>query len=90
VQESLTNARKHAGPARAVVRLHYADDGLSIQVDDDGSGDGAAPSDGNGLAGMRERAGALGGTLAAGPRAGGGFRVEARLPAPVTAQASSR
>ena len=72
-----------------VVDSRTADDGLSIQVDDDGRGGGTAGSDGNGLAGMRERASALGGTLTAGPRAEGGFRVEARLPAPVTAQASS-
>jgi signal transduction histidine kinase len=84
VQESLTNARKHAGPARARVRLRYADDGLTVQVDDDGRGTAAAaePSGGNGLPGMRERATALGGTLTAGPRTGGGFRVEAHLPAP--------
>jgi signal transduction histidine kinase len=88
VQESLTNARKHAGPVRAVVRLRYADDGLSIQVDDDGRCNGAAPSGGNGLPGMRERAGALGGTLTAGRRADGGFRVEAYLPAPSASPAS--
>jgi signal transduction histidine kinase len=80
VQESLTNARKHAGPAHAHVRLRYADDSLSIQVDDDGRGVAAEPSGGNGLPGMRERATALGGTLTAGPRAEGGFRVEAHLP----------
>jgi signal transduction histidine kinase len=84
VQESLTNIRRHAGPARAHVRLHYADDGLAVRVDDDGRGaiTPAEPSGGNGLPGMRERATALGGTLAAGPRPGGGFRVEAHLPSP--------
>jgi signal transduction histidine kinase len=90
VQESLTNVRKHAGPARAHVRLHYADDGLAVQVDDDGPGAATAaePSGGNGLPGMWERATALGGTLTAGPRAGGGFRVEARLPSPAPPAAS--
>jgi signal transduction histidine kinase len=84
VQESLTNTRRHAGPAHAHVRLEYADDGLLVQVDDDGLGAPAhtEPSGGNGLPGMRERATALGGTLTAGPRPGGGFRVEAHLPAP--------
>ena len=83
VQESLTNTRRHAGPASARVRLQYADDGLSVQVDDDGRGTSPAtePSGGNGLPGMRERATALGGTLTARPRTGGGFRVEAHLPA---------
>jgi signal transduction histidine kinase len=84
VQESLTNTRRHAGPAHAHVRLEYADDGLLVQVDDDGLGAPVhtEPSGGNGLPGMRERATALGGTLTAGPRPGGGFRVDAQLPAP--------
>jgi signal transduction histidine kinase len=83
VQESLTNTRRHAGPAHARVRLEYADEGLLVQVDDDGLGAPAhtEPSGGNGLPGMRERATSLGGTLTAGPRPGGGFRVEAHLPA---------
>jgi signal transduction histidine kinase len=80
VQESLTNTRRHAGPARARVRLGYADDGLSVQVDDDGLGAPTESSGGNGLPGMRERATALGGTLTACGRPGGGFRVEAHLP----------
>jgi signal transduction histidine kinase len=90
VQESLTNARKHAGPASAHVRLGYTDDGLSIQVDDDGRGPATPgePSGGDGLPGMRERATALGGTLTAGPRAGGGFRVEAHLPTRAASPAS--
>jgi signal transduction histidine kinase len=83
VQESLTNTRRHAGPAHAHVRLEYAENGLLVQVDDDGLAAPAhtEPSGGNGLPGMRERAAALGGTLTAGPRPGGGFRVEAHLPA---------
>lgn len=54
VQEALTNTRKHAGPARAHVVLHYDEDGLTVQVDDDGTGTLDAPpvSDGgNGLPG---------------------------------------
>jgi len=84
VQESLTNVVRHAGPARASVTLSYRDDALIVQVDDDGRpevgrahvSDGA----GAGIAGMRERATALGGELDAGPRPEGGFRVRARLP----------
>jgi signal transduction histidine kinase len=87
VQESLTNTRKHAGPARAHVRLRYADDGLTVQVDDDGRGAPTGSSGGNGLAGMLERATALGGTLTAGPRHGGGFRVEALLPTTASREA---
>lgn len=87
VQEALTNTRKHAGPARASVVLQYREDGLTVQVDDDGRGPGSPGSEGgNGLAGMRERAQALGGTITAGPRAAGGFAVGAFLPAaPVAA-----
>jgi signal transduction histidine kinase len=83
VQEALTNTRRHAGPARAHVRLQYEDGGLTVQVDDDGRGAPVPtePSSGNGLPGMGERAMALGGTFTAGPRAGRGFRVEAHLPA---------
>jgi signal transduction histidine kinase len=86
VQEALTNTRRHAGPARAHVRLRYADDGLTVQVDDNGHGAPVPtePSSGNGLPGMGERAMALGGTFTAGPRAGRGFRVEAHLPAPAS------
>ncbi len=83
VQEAVTNVVRHAGPAVAAVRLTFGACTLLVQIDDDGRG--AASSDGsvgggNGLAGMRERASALGGTLQAGPRPGGGFRVHALLP----------
>ncbi len=79
-QEALTNVRRHAGPAaHATVTIGYAPDGLTLRVDDDGPG-GTPGDDGNGIAGMRARVAALGGTLAAGPGPDGGFRVEARLP----------
>jgi signal transduction histidine kinase len=79
IQEALTNARKHAGPARASVLLAYTEDGITMRIDDDGTGPASSPDSGNGLPGMRERATALGGTLTAGPRPGGGFRVDAHL-----------
>src|SRR5580698_1334151 len=84
VQESLTNVVRHAGRVAATVSLQ--DDGgyLNVDVVNDGGTALAAASDGTGagLAGMRERAAALGGTLDAGPRPGGGFAVRARLPVP--------
>ncbi|MFD7610325.1 sensor histidine kinase [Streptomyces sp. NPDC059828] len=88
VQEALTNTRKHGGPdAGASVRLVYFDDGLGLLVEDDGRGashemyeDGGADGKGHGLIGMRERVGMVGGTLDAGPRPGGGFRISALLP----------
>jgi signal transduction histidine kinase len=79
VQEALTNVTRHAQARTATVRLRY-EDGVSVEVTDDGIG-GRAEA-GNGIAGMRERAAALGGTIEAGPRPGGGFRVAARLPNP--------
>ncbi|SEG28102.1 Signal transduction histidine kinase [Thermomonospora echinospora] len=82
VQESLTNTLKHGGPgASARVRLHYGDEAIEVTVADDGRG-AAARDDGlgHGLAGMRERAAVYGGSVRAGPRAGGGFEVVARLP----------
>ena len=77
VQEALTNVTRHARARTVTVRLAY-DHGLIVEVVDDGVGGPAEP--GNGIKGMRERAGALGGTVEAGPRPGGGFRVAAHLP----------
>ena len=83
VQESLTNVLRHAGTATAEVRVAREGDRLTIEVSDTGRG-GAPGAGGHGLAGMRERATALGGTLRAGPRPGGGFAVAAALPVPRT------
>ncbi len=94
VQESLTNAIRHAGPATAAVTLDYGDAELRINVSDTGRGAHAAPgsaaaagqqapapgSAGHGLIGMRERAASVGGTVRAGPAVAGGFQVAARLP----------
>ncbi|RKT51732.1 sensor histidine kinase [Saccharothrix australiensis] len=84
VQEALTNTLKHAGSgASALVRVTRVEDHVELEVSDDGFGtphDLVAVSGGNGLIGMRERAGVLGGTLEAGPNPGGGWRVRARLP----------
>jgi signal transduction histidine kinase len=83
VQESLTNVVRHAaGAATATVRVSYQPGALVVEIADDGSGQasGAASPVGSGIAGMRERAAAVGGTLQAGPSVDGGFRVCARLP----------
>ncbi|WP_211229468.1 sensor histidine kinase [Nakamurella lactea] len=86
VQEALTNARRHAPGAAVDVELHYRDDELRLRIRDNGPGPGAAVGGapqqvGLGLAGMRERAAAVGGRLRTGPATGGGFLIEARLPA---------
>ncbi|MFJ7196961.1 MULTISPECIES: histidine kinase [unclassified Streptomyces] len=82
IQEALTNVRKHAGPgAKAEVSVVRVGRTAEITVIDNGSGGGGdGDGGGHGLLGMRERVTALGGTLTAGPRYGGGFRVHAILP----------
>jgi signal transduction histidine kinase len=85
VQEALTNVVRHACARHVAIRLCMDGSNLTVTVDDDGrSGESALPSQsrggGDGIPGMLERAAALGGDLKAGPRPGGGFRVEARLP----------
>jgi signal transduction histidine kinase len=94
VQESLTNAIRYAAGATVTVHLVYRDDGIMVEVSDDGPG---APEDGDlgaaggavainaggaGLAGLKERARLLGGQLEAGRAAGRGFLVRAFLPSP--------
>jgi signal transduction histidine kinase len=87
VQEALTNVVRHSGSRHARVRLAHGADVLRLRVDDDGPATGAdAGGSGNGLAGMRERAAALGGTIEAGPRPDGGFRVLAVLPLTASAE----
>lgn len=88
VQEALTNTRKHGGAeARAKVRLTFTDSDLGLLIEDDGRGaqqelyeGGGEDGQGQGLIGMRERVGMVSGTLDAGPRPGGGFRISAVLP----------
>jgi signal transduction histidine kinase len=82
VQEALTNALKHAGPAHATVVLRYVRDALELEVVDDGTGTGAGGGSGQGLVGIRERVGVYGGELEAAADPAGGFRVRARLPVP--------
>jgi signal transduction histidine kinase len=83
VQESLTNAIRHAGPARVTVAIGYGPTHVELWVSDDGRGacQGAGRvTGGRGIVGMRERAELLGGELTAEPGPDGGFQVLARLP----------
>ena len=86
VQEGLTNAIRYAAGAAATVRLAYRDDGIMVEVTDDGPGAAVAAAairgGGAGLAGLRERARLLGGQLEAGSAAERGFAVCAFLPGP--------
>ncbi|MBF4764198.1 sensor histidine kinase [Nocardioides islandensis] len=84
VQEALTNAVKHASGSSAVVRVDHGADRLRIEVTDTGPVR-PAPADadagsGRGLIGLRERLALYGGTLHAGPRIRGGYRLEAVIP----------
>ena len=84
VQEALTNVLKHAGAARARVRIRYGATALELAVTNDGrarrNGRG-----GHGLVGMRERVALYGGEFEAGPRGEGGYAVRATLPADASA-----
>ncbi|MFD4553601.1 sensor histidine kinase [Streptomyces sp. NPDC058469] len=91
VQEALTNVVRHSGSRHARVHVDHDPRELRLRIDDDGPATGAdAGGSGNGLAGMRERAAALGGTIEAGPRPDGGFRVLAVLPLKVTPKEDDR
>jgi signal transduction histidine kinase len=81
VQEALTNVVKHAAGARVEVHVRYAPEAVEVEVlDDGGRGSSSDLPPGYGLVGLRERASVLGGTIDAGSRPGGGFRVRATLP----------
>ncbi|HEX4526294.1 MAG TPA: sensor histidine kinase [Gaiellaceae bacterium] len=81
VQEALTNALKHAGDARATVRVSYSPDTLELEIVDDGAGGPTSASNGgHGLVGMRERVALYGGRLDAGGVPSGGFAIRVLLP----------
>ncbi len=83
VQEGLTNVRRHAQGAAVDVELTYVDAELRLRVRDNGPGpdpDPSSASEGHGVAGMQERAAAVGGRMRTGPATGGGYLVEVVLP----------
>lgn len=80
VQEALTNALKHAGPAHVHVFIRRRDDELEVEVLDDGIGTGEGGRAGHGLIGIRERVAVYGGQLQAGERPEGGYALQARIP----------
>ena len=80
-QEALTNALKHGGPeVRAHVGLRYLPDSVEIEITDDGTGPTGPAGGGHGLLGMAERVTVFGGSIHAGARSEGGFRVNVTLP----------
>ncbi|MEN8239237.1 MAG: sensor histidine kinase [Actinomycetota bacterium] len=88
IQEALTNTVKHGGPgAKADVIVRYGGNALTVAIDDDGRGAAEGLShhgSGQGIAGMKERVALLDGTLEAGPRPGGGYRVRGVIPLEIT------
>ncbi len=87
IQEALTNTRKHAGAGSAAsVELTYDEAAVTAEILDNGPDPGGRRGNGtgtgNGLTGLRARAAVYGGSLEAGPAAGGGFAVTARIPSP--------
>ena len=87
VQESLSNASRHAPGADVTVRLDYGPDVVCLEVSNDGSAQTTQPTGtgGHGLRGMRDRAAGVSGWLDARARSDGGFDVVARLPSHVPA-----
>jgi signal transduction histidine kinase len=79
VQEALTNALRHAGPARARVDVRFSDDAVELEIANDGRSDVNGNGDGQGLVGMRERVALCGGTVESGP-CSAGYAVRARIP----------
>ena len=80
VQEALTNVLKHARATRVVVSLAFGSTRLELEITDDGASSDDCAGPGHGIVGMQERVALLGGEIETGRRAGGGFRVRARLP----------
>lgn len=87
IQEALANVVKHAAGARTTIGLTYGTCDIRVEVVSErpagaasSAVPSAAPAGGHGILGMSERVSAFGGTLAAGPVDGAGFRVSVRVP----------
>lgn len=81
IQEALSNVLRHSDATRVVVTLHHRNDVLRVCVSDNGRASRGGRTTGWGLTGMRERVALLGGTVDTGTQDGGGFVVDARIPA---------
>jgi two-component system, NarL family, sensor histidine kinase DesK len=91
VREGVTNVIRHSGGHRCEIDVRHADGLATVEIRDDGQGHPAAhpPSGGHGLRGLAERATAAGGTLDAGPRPGGGYRLAVSLPVATRAEVTT-
>ncbi|MFI7497461.1 sensor histidine kinase [Streptomyces sp. NPDC049687] len=88
VREAVTNVVRHSGATRCGITVSGTPRHVRLTVTDDGTGASCADGGGTGLTGLRERLAAAGGSLTAGPGAGGGFTVTAELPVDVAEQRS--
>jgi two-component system, NarL family, sensor histidine kinase DesK len=80
VREGTTNAIRHSAASRCAIRVKTGRGSAVAEIIDDGRGNAAAPGGGHGLAGLRERAQAVGGTVEARPLQDGGFRLSVTVP----------
>ena len=93
VREGVTNVIRHSGGRRCEIDVRDCGGSVTVTIRDDGpssSASAALTAGGHGLDGLRERLAADGGTLAAGPCPGGGFRLTATVPVPVSVSATTR
>ena len=88
--EAVQNATKHSGGTRIDLWLGADDGGVSIRVEDDGSGIPSVSTEGSGLTNLRERVAAIGGRLEVGERPGGGTTVAVHVPESTSTPAPSR
>jgi two-component system sensor histidine kinase DesK len=79
VREGITNVLRHSRAHRCEISVAANNGGFTVAIIDDGVG-GTASAGGSGLHGLRERVGAAGGRIEAGPGRGGGFRLQAYVP----------
>lgn len=82
IREGVTNVIRHSDGRQCEIDVRHRGGQATVEVRDDGHGASAVrlPSGGHGLAGLRERVTAAGGTLQAGPHPGGGYRLTVRIP----------
>jgi two-component system, NarL family, sensor histidine kinase DesK len=84
VREAATNVVRHSGARACAITYSSDDDGVALQVEDDGTAAAPGSGDGAGLAGLAERARRLDGRLEAGARPEGGFRLRLAVPFPAS------
>ena len=88
--EAVQNATKHADSTRIDLMLESGPAGVSVAVEDNGSGIAPGAHQGSGLANLSERAASVGGRLVVGERPGGGTRIAVHVPRPRLGESGGR